>query len=172
MFVDEDGEMLLSSECVLSSNAIEQSVSSKIIAINNNIDTRSHSETDKLKVNKEVNKSNNNTIDEMDFNNNMIEDKINGSLKNCIDVHSDTNVCNKNDVSLTATEVNEELKYNNIKSTCRQYHNCKEQFRISKAVSSKSSNPLSEICQKYYDKFNKEMARKKTKDLVYDLMKE
>ena len=93
MFVDEDGEMLLSSECVLSSNTIEQSVSSKIIAINNNIDTRSHSETDKLKVNKEVNKSNNNTIDEMDFNNNMIEDKVNGSLKNCIDVHSDTNVC-------------------------------------------------------------------------------
>ena len=83
----------MSSECELLSNAIEQSISSKIITINNNIDTRSHSETDKLKVNKEVNKSNNNTIDEMDFNNNMIEDKVNGSLKNCIDVHSDTNVC-------------------------------------------------------------------------------
>ena len=161
MFVDEDGEMLLSSECVLSSNTIEQSVSSKIITINNNIYTRSHSETDKLKVNKEVNKSNNNTIDEMDFNNNMIEDKVNGSLKNCIDVHSDTNVCNKNDVSLTVTEVNEELKYNNIKSTCRQYHNCKEQFRIFKAVLSKASNHLSEICQKCHDKCNREMSRKK-----------
>ena len=85
---------MLSSECVLSSNAIEQSVSSKIITINNNIDTRSHYKIDKLKVNIEVNKSKNNIIDEMEFNNNMIEDKVKGSLNNCIDVHSDTK-CNK-----------------------------------------------------------------------------
>ena len=51
----------------------------------------------------------------------------------------------KNDMSSTVTEVGEELKDNNIKSTYRQCHNCKEQFCISKAVSSKSSIPLSEI---------------------------
>ena len=101
MFTDDDDEILLSSECALSSNAIEQSISSKIITINNNIYARSHSETNKLKVNKDVNKSNNNTIDEMEYNNNMIEDKVKGSLNDCIDVHSDTNMCNKNDMSLT-----------------------------------------------------------------------
>ena len=69
-------------------------MSSKIITINNNIDTRSHYKIDKLKVNIEVNKSKNNIIDEMEFNNNMIEDKVKGSLNNCIDVHSDTK-CNK-----------------------------------------------------------------------------
>ena len=58
-----------------------------------------------------------------------------------------------------------------IKSTCRQCHNCKEQFRISKTISSKSSNPLIKICQKIYEKCNKEMTRKK-KDLAYDCMKE
>ena len=83
----------MSSECELLSNAIEQSISSKIITINNNIDTHSHSELGKFKVNKEVNKSNNNTIDEMESNNNMIEDKVKGGLNDFIDVHSDTNVC-------------------------------------------------------------------------------
>ena len=28
------------------------------------------------------------------INNNMIEDKVKGGLNDCIDVHSDTNVCN------------------------------------------------------------------------------
>ena len=75
-------------------------------------------------------------------------------------------------MSSTITEVDEELKDNNIKSSNRQCHNCKEQFRISKAVSSKSSIPLSEIWQKKYEKYNKEISQKKTKDLAYDRMKE
>ena len=107
LFSDKDDEIVLSSKCVLSSNAIKQSVSSKIITINNNIDMYFHSETDKLKVNQEVNKSINNTIHEMEFNNNMIEDKVKGSLNDCIDSHSDTNVFNKDDVSSTVTEVDE-----------------------------------------------------------------
>ena len=108
-------------------------------------------------MNKEVNKSNNNTIDEMEFNNNIIEDKVKGILNDCIDVTPNTNMCNKNDMSSTVTEVDEELKDNNIKSTCRKCHNCKEQFHISRVVSSKSSNPLSKICQSYYKKCNQEM---------------
>ena len=91
---DKHDESVLSSVYELLSNAIEKSISSKIITINNNIDTHSHFELDKFKVNKEVNKSNKNTIDEMGFNNNMIEDKVKGGLNDCIDVHSDTNVCN------------------------------------------------------------------------------
>lgn len=61
-------------------------------------------------------------------------------------------MCNKNDVSLTVLEFDKEKKVNNIKSTCRQCQNCKEQFSISKAVSSQTSNPLNEMCPKYYDK--------------------
>ena len=162
----------MSSEYVLSSNAIDKSVASNSIIINNNIYTHSHSETDKLRINKEVNKSNNNTIYEMEFNNNMIEDKVKGSLNDCFNVNSDTNVCNKNDMSSTVTKVDKELKDNNIKSTCRKCHNCKEQFHISRVVSSKSSSPLRKICQSYYKKCNQEMSRKKTKDLAYDRMKE
>ena len=75
-------------------------------------------------------------------------------------------------MSSTITEVDEELKDNNIKSSNRQCHNCKEQFRISKVVSSKSFNPLNEICQKYYENCNKEILQKKNKDLAYDRMKE
>ena len=47
-----------------------------------------------------------------------------------------------------------------------------EQFRISKAVSSKSSNHLSDIYQKYYEKFNKELSQKKTKYLAYNRINE
>ena len=95
LFLDKHDEIALSSKCALPSNTIEQSVASKIITINNDIDTHSHSETDKFKVNKEVNKTKNNTIGEMEFNNNMIEDKEKGSLNGCIGVHSDTIVCKK-----------------------------------------------------------------------------
>ena len=66
-------------------------------------------------------------------------------------------------MSSTVTEVGEELKDNNIKSTYRQCHNCKEQFCISKAVSSKSSNPLSEIYQKFYEKCDKKYHERKQK---------
>ena len=84
LFLDKHDEIALSSKCALPSNTIEQSVASKIITINNDIDTHSHSETDKFKVNKEVNKTKNNKISEMEFNNNMIEDKEKGSLNHCV----------------------------------------------------------------------------------------
>ena len=64
------------------------------------------------------------------------------------------------------------MEDNNIKSTTRLYHTCKDKFRISKAVSLKLSNPLSKICQKCYNKCNKKISKKKTTDLVYDRMKE
>ena len=51
------------------------------------MDQHSHSTTDKSKVNKEVNTLNNNIIDEMECNNNVIKDKVKGSLNVCIDVH-------------------------------------------------------------------------------------
>ena len=56
----------------------------------------------------------------------------------CIDVHSDKNVCNKNDLFSTVVEVDEEMKDNNIKSTTHLCHICKEKIRISKTVSSKN----------------------------------
>ena len=99
------------------------------------MDQHSHSTTDKSKVNKEVNTLNNNIIDEMECNNNVIKDKVKGSLNVCIDVHSDINIYNKNDLSSPVTEVDDELKYNNNKSTNRQCYNYKEQFRTSKALS-------------------------------------
>ena len=44
----------------------------------------------------------------MEFNNNVIKDKVNGILNLCIDVHSDINVCNKNDIFSTVTGVDED----------------------------------------------------------------
>ena len=46
----------------------------------------------------------------MEFNNNVIKDKVNGILNLCIDVHSDINVCNKNDIFSTVTGVDEDGK--------------------------------------------------------------
>ena len=78
----------------------------------------------------------------------------------------------KNDLSSTVVEVDEEMKYNNIMSTTRLCHTCKDQFRTSKEVSSKLSNPLRKICQQCYDKCNEEISKKKTTNLAYDRMKE
>ena len=64
------------------------------------------------------------------------------------------------------------MKDNNIKSTTRLCHTYKDQFQILKAVSSKLSNPLSKLCQKCHDKYNKEMSERKTTDLAYDRVKE
>ena len=55
----------------------------------------------------------------MEFNNNVFKDKVKGRFDVYIGVQSDINVCNKNDLSSTVTEVDEELKDNNIKSTSR-----------------------------------------------------
>ena len=96
----------------------------------------------------------------MENNNNVINDKVKGSLNVCMEVRSDNNVCNKNNLSSTIAEFDEEMKDNNIKSTTRLCHTCKDQFRILKAVSSKLSNPLSRICQKCHDKCNKEISKK------------
>ena len=80
LFLNKHNKIALPSTYVLSSNAIEQSVVSKVITINNNMDQHSHSTTDNSKVNKEVNTLNNNIIDEIEFNNNVIKDKIKGSF--------------------------------------------------------------------------------------------
>ena len=104
LFSDKHDKIVLPSECVLSSNAIEQSVVSKIDTINNNMDQHLYSATDNSKVNKKVNTLNNNMINEIEFNNNVIKDKVKGILNVFINVHA----YNKNDLSSTVIEVDEE----------------------------------------------------------------
>ena len=119
LFSDKHDKIALPSECALSSNDIEQSVASKINTINNNMDQHPYSATYNSKVNKKINTLSNNIIDEIEFNNSIIKDKVKGILNMFINVHSDINAYNKNDLSSTVIEVDEELKDNNIKSTSR-----------------------------------------------------
>jgi len=65
LFMDNNDEIAVSSECALSSNDVEQSSASNISTNNNNINQQSQSVTDKTKVYKEVNTLNNKIIDEI-----------------------------------------------------------------------------------------------------------
>ena len=51
-------------------------------------------------------------------------------------------------------EVDQVESNNNIKSINRQCGTCNVKFQISKALSTKQSNPLNTICVKYHDIFN------------------
>ena len=94
LFMDNNDEIAVSSECALSSNDVEQSSASNISTINNNFNQQSQSVTDNTKIYKDVTALNNKIVDKMENNNNMINDKVKGRLNVCINVHSDNNVCN------------------------------------------------------------------------------
>ena len=59
LFMDNNDEIAVSSECALSSNDVEQSSASNISTINNNSNQQSQSITDNKEVYKEVNTLNN-----------------------------------------------------------------------------------------------------------------
>ena len=78
LFMDNNDEITVSSECALSSNVVEQSSASNISTINNNFNQQSQFVTDNTKIYKDVTALNIKIVDEMENNNNVINDKVKG----------------------------------------------------------------------------------------------